>query len=76
MLENLYLALAKHHKKTKETRGKVGLRAGITESRLSMIVHGKADATPKERKALSKALDVNEGYLFAQGPEQQTAAKG
>jgi hypothetical protein len=73
MLENLYIALAKHHRDTRETRGLVGLKAGITESRLSRIVHGWIEATPDERAALSQALGVEEGYLFTQG-EQPAAS--
>jgi len=76
MYENLYLALAKHYKETRETRGMVGLKAGITESRLSRIVHGwlVPTATPKERTALARVLGVDEAYLFADGQEQPAAA--
>ena len=72
MYENLYLALAKHYKETRETRGMVGLKAGITESKLSRIVHGWLVPTAKERKALARVLGQDEAYLFAQ--EQPAAA--
>ena len=77
MLENLYLTLARHYKNTKETRGKVGIRAGITESRLSTIVHGKSEATAEERAALARVLGIDEAYLFAQDrqPTASTATK-
>ncbi len=66
MLDNLLIAITHHKIKTKLSQAKIGLQAGIIESRLCNIVKGKVEATPKERKALSRVLKVDEAILFAE----------
>jgi len=65
MLENLILTIYRHKSSTGEGQGKIGIRAGIVETRLSAIVHGRITPTPDERAALSKVLGVPEDTLFA-----------
>ena len=64
MLENLKITFFRRKHKTGESQGQIGMKAGILEGRLSTIVTGKAQATPKERAALAEALGETEEYLF------------
>lgn len=73
MLDNLYLAIAKHKEKTGKKQGKIGLEAGITETRLSMIIYQRVEATSEERTGLSRVLDIAEEVLFDES-EQLTAS--
>ena len=64
MLQNLRLEIWKHTGKTGESQGKIGLKAGIVESRLSLIIRGRVESTKEERKALAQVLGVSEKILF------------
>ncbi len=67
MLENLRLAIWKRTTRTGETQGKIGLKAQIVETRLSLMIRGKVEPTKEERKALSAVLGIPEKDLFAIG---------
>ena len=69
MLENLKLAILRHKQRTGESQGQIGIQANIVETRLTMIIYERAEATKKERKALAKVLCENEEKLFLK-PEQ------
>lgn len=75
MLQNLRLEIWKHTDQTGESQGKIGLKAGIVESRLSLIIRGRVEPAPEERKALAQVLDVDEAILFDER-EQPCSAKG
>jgi len=64
MRENLYLEIGKHREKNDISQGQIGLKAGITESRLSLIVRGRVEPTKKERRALAQVLGIDEKILF------------
>ena len=46
---------------------KVGVEAGISETRLSAIVRGRIQPTEEEKTALSLALGVERVVLFPEG---------
>jgi len=61
------------------TQRVIARRARIDETWFSRIVNGKEDPTPRQRKAISRALRCAEGDLFpaettltAAGPEAPT----
>jgi len=58
----------------RESQTTVAKKAGVSESRLSRIVHGHSDATMEEKRALARVLRSKVGKLFPAGAsaEQQT----
>jgi len=59
--------LKQHIFKSGKQQWKVGVEAGISETRLSAIVRGRVQPTEEEKTALSLALGVERVVLFPEG---------
>lgn len=51
----------------------IAAKCGISETRLSRLVRGRADPTEEERRALARVLRAPEARLFTTGDEQPSA---
>lgn len=65
--------LKQHIFKSGKQQWKIGVEAGISETRLSAIVRGRVQPTEEEKAALSATLGEAEEYLFDQVEQQQTS---
>jgi len=74
MLENLHLAILRRKNSIGLHQGKVAVKAGILESRLSRIINGYIKAKPEERAALSRVLGISEEILFVESKQEALTA--
>lgn len=69
--------LKQHIFRSGKQQWKIGVEAGISETRISAIVRGKIQPTNEEKAALSRTLRVEQAVLFdeCQEPERLAAAR-
>ncbi len=66
MLKKLKIVIFEHKVTHKKIQAVIGVKAGIIETRLSQIIHGKKQPTAQERRDLAQVLETDESLLFSE----------